>query len=103
MVITPSLDTRACQTDVQTSEEHYGAVRQARQVESLATRRRILRWVIRLGTGAFSLALLLPALALRSLTREVTEVASDDTLVYASGDRSGLPVDVAALAPGTAV
>jgi rieske iron-sulfur protein len=103
MVITPSLDTRACQTDVQTSEERYGAVRQARQVESLATRRRILRWVIRLGTGAFSLALLLPALALRSLTREVQEVTVGDTLVYASGDSSGLPVDVAALAPGTAV
>ena len=59
--------------------------------------------MIRLGTGAFSLALLLPALALRSLTREVEEVAAGDTLVYASGDRSGLPVDVAALAPGTAV
>jgi nitrite reductase/ring-hydroxylating ferredoxin subunit len=102
-VVTPSLDTRASQTDVQTSEEHYRAVHQTRQVEWLATRRRILRWVIRLGAGAFSLALLLPALALRSLTHEVTEVASGDTLVYASGDRSGLPVEIAALAPGTAV
>src|SRR5215207_11647160 len=103
MVITPSLDTRACQTDVQTSEERYGAVRQARQVESLATRRRILRWVIRLGTGAFSLALLLPALALRTLTREVQEVAAGDTLVYATGDQAGLPVDVAAIEPDMAV
>ena len=42
-------------------------------------------------------------LALRSLTREVTEVASGDTLVYATGDRSGLPVELAALAPGMAV
>jgi Rieske Fe-S protein len=102
-VVTPSLDTRASQTDVETSEEHYRAVRQTRQVEWLATRRHILRWVIRLGAGAFSLALLLPALALRSLTHEVTEVASGDTLVYATGDRSGLPVEIAALAPGTAV
>jgi rieske iron-sulfur protein len=101
-VVTPSLDTRASQTDVQTSEERYRAVCQTRQVEWLATRRRILRWVIRLGTGAFSMALLLPALALRSLTREVTEVASGDTLVYASGDRAGLPVEIAALEPGTA-
>ena len=102
-MVTPSLDTRASQTDVQTSEEHYRAVHQTRHMEWLATRRRILRWVIRLGAGAFSLALLLPALALRSLTHEVTEVASGDTLVYASGDRSGLPVEIAALAPGTAV
>src|SRR5215207_4839006 len=98
MVIS-SLDTRARQADMQTSEERYRAVRQARQVESLATRRRILRWVIRLGTGAFSLALLLPALALRSLTREVKVVTVGDVLVYATGDRPGLPVDLAALNP----
>jgi rieske iron-sulfur protein len=102
-MVEPSPDTRPSQTDLQIRQERYLAYRQAHHEERLATRRRILRWVIRLGTGAFSLALLLPALALRSLTREVTEVASGDTLVYASGDRSGLPVDVAALAPGTAV
>ena len=50
--------------------------------------------MIRVGTGAFSLALLLPALALRSLTREVQEVAAGDLLVYATGDQAGLPVDV---------
>src|SRR5215217_2376654 len=98
MVIS-SLDTRARQAEVQTSEERYRAVRQARQVESLATRRRILRWSIRVGTGAFSLALLLPALALRTLTREVQEVTAGDTLVYATGDQAGLPVDIAAIAP----
>src|SRR5829696_5556760 len=102
-MVEPSPDTRPSQTDLQTRQERYLAYRQAHHEERLATRRRILRWAIRLGTGAFSLALLLPALALRSLTREVPEVASGDTLVYASGDRSGLPVDVAALAPGTAV
>jgi rieske iron-sulfur protein len=88
---------------VQTSEERDRAVRETRQVERLATRRRILRWVIRLGTAAFSLALLLPALALRSLTREVQEVTAGDLLVYATGDQAGLPVEIAALAPGTAV
>jgi rieske iron-sulfur protein len=102
-MVTPSLDTRASQTDVQTSEERYLAVRQARQAEWLATRRRILRWTIRLGTGAFSLALLLPALALRTLTREVQEVTAGDTLVYATGDQAGLPVDIAAIAPVMAV
>src|SRR5829696_5058865 len=102
MVIS-SLDTRARQADMQTSEERYRAIRQARQVESLATRRRILRWAIRVGTGAFSLALLLPALALRTLTREVQEVTAGDTLVYATGDQAGLPVDIAAIAPVMAV
>jgi rieske iron-sulfur protein len=81
----------------------YQQRRRAYHEERLATRRRILRWVIRIGTGAFSLALLLPALALRTLTREVQEVTSGDTLVYATGGRSGLPIDVETLAPGTAV
>jgi Rieske Fe-S protein len=47
--------------------------------------------------------LLLPALALRSLTREVQEVTAGDLLVYATGDQAGLPVDVAAIAPEMAV
>ena len=47
--------------------------------------------------------LLLPALALRSLTREVQEVTAGDTLVYATGDQAGLPVDVAAIEPVMAV
>src|SRR5829696_5319734 len=102
-MVEPSPDTRPSQTDLQTRQERYLAYRQAHHEERLATRRRILHWAIRVGTGAFSLALLLPALALRTLTREVQDVTAGDTLVYASGDRSGLPVDVAALAPGTAV
>jgi rieske iron-sulfur protein len=102
-MVEPSPDTRRSQTDLQTSQERYRAYRLARQEERLATRRRILRWVIRVGTGAFSLALLLPALALRSLSREVREVAAGDLLVYATGDQSGLPVDVAAIEPGMAV
>ena len=102
-MVEPSPDTRRSQTDLQTSEERYRAHRQARQEERLATRRRILRWAIRIGTGAFSLALLLPALALRSLTREVQEVTAGDLLVYATGDQTGLPVDVAAIEPVMAV
>jgi rieske iron-sulfur protein len=81
----------------------YRAQRQKLQKERGATRRRILQWVIGVGTGAFSLALLLPALALRSLTREVEEVSAGDTLVYATGNQAGLPIDATALQPGTAV
>jgi rieske iron-sulfur protein len=102
-VVAPSPDTRPSQTDVQTSEARYLAFRQAHHEERLATRRRMLRWAIRIGTGAFSLALLLPALALRSLTREVQDVAAGDPLVYATGDKAGLPVDVTAIEPVTAV
>ena len=47
--------------------------------------------------------MLLPALALRSLTREVQEVTAGDLLVYATGDHTGLPVDVAAIDPAIAV
>ena len=102
-MVEPSPDTRPSQTDLQTSQERYLAFRQAHHEERLATRRRMLRWAIRIGTGAFSLALLLPALALRSLTREVQDVAAGDPLVYATGDKAGLPVDVAAIEPVTAV
>jgi rieske iron-sulfur protein len=102
-MVEPSPDTRPSQTDLQTSQERYLAYRQAHHEERLATRRRILRWAIRVGTGAFSLALLLPALALRSLTREVQEVTAGDLLVYATGDQAGLPVDIAAIEPVMAV
>ena len=102
-MVEPSPDTRSSQWDLQASEERYYAYRLAHQEERLATRRRILRWAIRVGTGAFSLALLLPALALRSLTREVQEVTAGDLLVYATGDQAGLPVDIAAIEPVMAV
>jgi rieske iron-sulfur protein len=102
-MVEPSPDTRPSQTDLQIRQERYLAYRQAHHEERLATRRRILRWAIRVGTGAFSLALLLPALALRTLTREVQDVTAGDTLVYASGAQAGLPVDIAAIAPVMAV
>jgi rieske iron-sulfur protein len=102
-VVEPSPATRPSHPDLQTRQERYLAYRHAHHEERLATRRRILRWAIRLGTGAFSLALLLPALALRTLTREVQDVTAGDVLVYATGDQAGLPVDIAAIAPVMAV
>ena len=102
-MVEPAPDARPSPTELQTSQARYLAYRQAHHEERLATRRRILRWAIRVGTGAFSLALLLPALALRTLTREVRDVTAGDLLVYATGDQTGLPVDVAAIAPGMAV
>jgi rieske iron-sulfur protein len=102
-MVEPAPDARPSPTELQSSQARYLAYRQAHHEERLATRRRILRWAIRVGTGAFSLALLLPALALRTLTREVRDVTAGDLLVYATGDQTGLPVDVAAISPGTAV
>lgn len=102
-MVEPSPETRPSQLDLQTSQERYLAYRQRHREERLATRRRILRWVILIGTGAFSLALLLPALALRTLTREVKDVTAGDVLVYATGDQTGLPVHLSLLNPGTAV
>jgi len=102
-MVEPAPDARPSPTELQSSQARYLAYRQAHHEERLATRRRILRWAIRVGAGAFSLALLLPALALRTLTREVRDVTAGDLLVYATGDQTGLPVDVAAIAPGMAV
>ncbi len=96
-------DSRDSDVDAQAAAAVYHAHRQTRQAERLATRRRVLRWVIRIGTGAFSLALLLPALAIRSLTREVEEVTAGDRLVYATGGQAGRPVDAETIAPGSAV
>ncbi len=101
-MVTPS-DDRGHSPIAYTSSAEYQALRQKKQEESLTTRRRVLSWVIWLGTGAFSVALLLPALALRTLTREVAVVAAGDTLIYASGDQAGSPIAAEAIAPGTAV
>jgi len=69
-------------------------------------RRNLLKWLIRLGLGAFALAFALPALAIRSLTRVTQAVAQGDELVYAPGS-TDLPVGeslrAADLAEGTAV
>jgi Rieske Fe-S protein len=66
-------------------------------------RRRFLKWLIRLGYGAFALAFALPALALRTLTSEAQSVASGDPLVYATGNQAGNPVSVDDIPPGSSV
>lgn len=66
------------------------------------SRRRLLRWLIRAGYGAFALAFALPALALRTLSQERKEVAAGDTFVYATGDKTGQPVLAADLQAGQA-
>src|SRR3954467_11580974 len=67
------------------------------------SRRQLLLWVIGAGVGAFGVALPLPALALRVLTREAKDVAGGDVLVYATGDQVGLPIQVSGIKPGNAV
>lgn len=71
--------------------------------QSATSRRRALKWMIRVGYGAFALAFVPPAVALRTLTQAVKGVASGDVLVYATGDQSGARVDANAIAPGAAV
>lgn len=51
-----------------------------------STRRRFLKWMIRIGYGAFALAFALPALALRALQTEQQGIAEGDVLVFASGN-----------------
>lgn len=69
-------------------------------------RRNLLKWLIRLGYGAFALAFALPALAIRSLTQVTQAVAQGDELVYAPGSVDapvGQPLRAADLAEGSAV
>ena len=72
----------------------------------MINRRRALKWLIRLGYGAFALAFALPALALRSLSQQKAEIALGDTLVYstnAGGFSSGMPVRADGIAVGQGV
>lgn len=73
------------------------------QARPNTTRRQVLRWLIRIGSGAFAIALLLPALALQTLTQKRSAVVSGDVLVFATGDRAGTPVRVEDLQPGEAL
>ena len=70
------------------------------------SRRQVLKWVIRLGYGAFAVAFVLPALAIRSLTQASKDVAVGDELVYAPGAVDvpvGEPLRAIDLEEGTAV
>jgi rieske iron-sulfur protein len=69
----------------------------------LETRRRVLKGMIRIAYGAFALAFALPALAIRTLSLEEKVVAAGDALVYATGDRTGQPVNIADVSPGDGV
>lgn len=72
----------------------------------LINRRRVLKWLIRLGYGAFALAFALPALALRSLSQQKAEIALGDKLVYATnagGFSSGMPVRADGIAVGQGI
>ena len=62
-MVTPSPDERSAQSDDSAGVALYRAQRQARQEQRVSARRRVLQWVIGIGAGAFSVALLLPALA----------------------------------------
>ena len=70
------------------------------------SRRRALKWLIRLGYGTFAFAFALPAFALRSLQTERTETAQGDPLVRASGTQGGNagdPIAATDLAEGDSV
>jgi rieske iron-sulfur protein len=70
------------------------------------SRRRALKWLIRLGYGAFAVAFALPALAIRSLTQVTKAVAPGDVLVLSAttpGANVGSPLKAADLAEGTGV
>jgi Rieske Fe-S protein len=68
------------------------------------TRRRMLQYLIRLGSLAFVVAFGLPALALKSLSQKQRTVERGDPLVYAFDGplgAKGAPLKAAALAVGT--
>jgi ubiquinol-cytochrome c reductase iron-sulfur subunit len=67
------------------------------------SRRRALKWVIRLGYGSFALAFALPALAVRSLSRRTEKIAEGDLLVATSGAAAGQPLNANDIAVGMGV
>jgi rieske iron-sulfur protein len=69
----------------------------------LASRRRFLKRLIWLGTGAFTVAFALPALAIKTLTQEHQDVAQGDPLVYAAGGSAGEAINANDIQQGGAV
>jgi len=87
-------------------ERSLGGVPAYDETGSMTTRRRLLKWLIRLGYAAFAVAFLVPAGALRSLSQRATAVAAGDRLVYAPttpGAQVGQPLLAEELAVGTGV
>jgi rieske iron-sulfur protein len=76
---------------------------QSPEPAQMANRRRFLKRLIWLGTGAFTVAFALPALALKTLTQEHQIVAEGDPLVYATGSRAGEALTADDVAQGAPV
>jgi Rieske Fe-S protein len=74
-----------------------------RHDQDLIGRRHVLKDLIAFSTGAFALAFAIPALAIRTLSFEKQVVAAGDSLVYATGERSGQPIMPADLSTGQGV
>jgi rieske iron-sulfur protein len=68
-----------------------------------SNRRQLLKWIIRIGTGAFAFAFAVPALAIRTLQQTRKVVAQGDILVYATGTNAGQPIVADQLAEGQGV
>jgi rieske iron-sulfur protein len=73
--------------------------RTAANAESEVSRRRLLKWLIGIAFAAFGIAFALPALAIKSLSQTQQSIAAGDALVYATGDRTGQPVNANDLQP----
>jgi rieske iron-sulfur protein len=71
--------------------------------EVQSSRRTLLKWMIRIGTGAFALAFAVPALAIRTLQQTRKVVAKGDILVYATGTNVGQPIVADQIADGQGV
>lgn len=71
--------------------------------ENLTHRRRFLKAVIALSTGAFAIAFALPAFAIKTLSLDKKTAASGDTLVYAMGSLVGQPVNTSQLTAGEGI
>ena len=80
-----------------------GPVQPEQESGELVARRRVLKDLIAFSTGAFALAFAIPALAIKTLSFEKQAVAAGDSLVYATGDRSGQPIVPADLSSGEGV
>jgi Rieske Fe-S protein len=75
----------------------------AEHLEEVTTRRRVMKDLIAFSVGAFALAFALPALAIKSLSLEKKAVAAGDSLVFATGSKSGQPVTPADLSKGDGI
>jgi rieske iron-sulfur protein len=64
-----------------------------------SSRRRFLKWLLGLSFAAFAIAFAIPALAIKTLSQQRDVIAAGDLLVYATGERTGQPVNTNDLQP----